>query len=346
MKAPETHNKEDNEGDVKEKGRNMHMMSAAADFVYSLPKPPKVINHHLGDDPYHDYAENKPTDKNEGMLTRNNVRIHSLKECQNLLQNPAALEHDHQASKLHNALIENVLDILAAFHVYILHMLQLDTIIILVNTSAALWYYCEDAHDYSAKLDFSFLAFSVVFPLTFLVQASFARRDYGLTCLADFKASIPSIALLTLTVDWAPGDGDKTGGRLSLPRKFNAQVVKDFQDLVQLVYQYLSMPAVSHARNIVFPCKQEDTMRIRGLQNGIMKKLNESMFDLVMHTEEMRAYGFPSGKASRLHQFHQHAQQRFEQLCLVKYYQPPQPTRSFGRAYILILPWLTGPYFG
>ena len=30
---------------------------------------------------------------------------------------------------------------------------------------------------------------------------------------------------------------------------------------------------------------------------------------------------------------------------LLKYYRTPQATRSFGRVYIFVLPWLTGPYF-
>jgi hypothetical protein len=64
-----------------------------------------------------------------------------------------------------------------------------------------------------------------------------------------------------------------------------------------------------------------------------------------MHTEFMRKYGFPSGEASRLHQYHQYLQQRFEQLRILKYYRTPQATRSFGRAYLIILPWIVGPYF-
>lgn len=84
---------------------------------------------------------------------------------------------------------------------------------------------------------------------------------------------------------------------------------------------------------------------MHALQNSIYQKFNDSMFDMSMHTEFMRKYGFPSGEASRLNQYHQYLQQRFEQLRVLKYYRTPQATRSFGRAYIIILPWLVGPYF-
>uniref|UniRef100_A0A7S0FIA8 Uncharacterized protein n=1 Tax=Minutocellus polymorphus TaxID=265543 RepID=A0A7S0FIA8_9STRA len=59
----------------------------------------------------------------------------------------------------------------------------------------------------------------------------------------------------------------------------------------------------------------------------------------------MRKVGFQSGEASRLHQYHQYLEQRFEHLRWLKYYRTPQATRSFGRVYIYVLPWLIGPYF-
>jgi len=192
-----------------------------------------------------------------------------------------------------------------------------------------------------------------------------------LSKLADFKASVLSTALFTLTSDWAAANGDPVGGRMALSSRFNMNVVRDFQDIIQLVYEYLSMPSVMHGRNIVFPCKQSGVIRVHGKQNDIVKRLNEAMYDMAMHTEEMRKCGFPryallvgclslqflplptpnssrsvrSGEASRLHQYHQYIQQRFEQLRIFKYYRTPQATRSFGRVYIFVLPWLVGPYF-
>ena len=132
---------------------------------------------------------------------------------------------------------------------------------------------------------------------------------------------------------------------MELPGDFNNQALHDFQAIIQLVYEYLSMPSVSHARHVVIWSKQHAAKRVYGLQNDIYKRLQTLMFDLSMHTEIMREYGFPSGEASRLHQYHQYMQQRFEQVRIYKYYRTPQATRSFGRAYILILPWLCGPYF-
>lgn len=149
---------------------------------------------------------------------------------------------------------------------------------------------------------------------------------------------------MTLSVDWPCGISPN-GGRLNLPDSFNALVVKDCRELIKLVYEYLSMPQVAHGRNHVVWSKQKLTKHVHALQNGIVQDINDYMYDFAMHTEEMKRYGFPSGEASRIHQYHQFMQQRFEHLRLFKYYRTPQSTRSFGRVYIFVLPWITGPYW-
>ena len=55
-------------------------------------------------------------------------------------------------------------------------------------------------------------------------------------------------------------------------------------------------------------------MRVHALQNDIIKRFNDDMFDLYIRTNDMKEKGFPSGEASRLHQYHQYIQQRFDLL--------------------------------
>lgn len=235
------------------------------------------------------------------------------------------------------------LNIVADLVIYVVNTLGFESVVIVFNAFAATAYFMYEKPTFHVKLDFALLAIAVIFPLTFLVQATFNRRDLALSRLADFKACVLSMALFKFTVDWA-GNGN-VGGRLALPDTFNKQVLRDCRELIQLAYEYLSMPSVSHARYIIFSHKQKGAMRVHMLQNDIAKRLNVLFFECSMHTETMRKYGFPSGEASRLHQFNQYLPQRFEQLRLLKYYRTPQATRSFGRVYILLLPWVCGPYF-
>ena len=135
----------------------------------------------------------------------------------------------------------------------------------------------------------AFLSFSVVFPLTFLINTTFGRRDQALQRLADFRACVLSTALFSFTVDWPDPKipGSYTGGRKLLPPSFNEASLEDFRRLLQLVYEYLSMPSVSHARHVAFWHKQPYKRRIHSKQNDLLKKWNDIIFDFSMHTEEI-----------------------------------------------------------
>jgi len=107
------------------------------------------------------------------------------------------------------------------------------------------------------------------------------------------------------------------------------------------------MPNVMNERNFVpiFKHKQESARRVHALQNDINKHLNDSMVDMALHTEQLRKFGFSASEASRLHQYHAQMLQRFEKIRVYKYYRTPHATRAFGRVYLLMLPWIMGPYF-
>jgi hypothetical protein len=273
------------------------------------------------------------------------VDIPSLQTCRHKLQNKEADRHRKKSRKWYWRVADTFMNILAAFYIYVVNILGFEAFAVMANTGLTTYFYCVYAEEYAVKLDFAFLSLAVVFPLTFLIQSTFARRDLALLRLLDFKSAVLSSALFELSVDWESSDGKRVGGRAELPPGFNKNVLFDYEELLQLVYQYLSMPSVSHARYLVFFPKQRKSRRIHALQNDLLKKINDNMYDLMMHTEAMRSAGFSSGEASRLAQYHQYIQQRFEHLRTLKYYRTPQATRSFGRAYIYILPWLSGPYF-
>lgn len=324
----------------------MAAADASQSTVGSNKKPHKQQKYKS--DPYFDYSE-----ANRELLTFDTgsgdeaikVDIPSLATCQRQLQNKTADQYNKRSKKWYWRIADTVMNILAAVYIYLASICGFEAILVITNTVIATYYFCYFAEDYAVKLDFAFLSMAVVFPLTFLIQSTFSRRDAALSRLADFKSAVLSSVLFEFSVDWATKDGDPVGGRAQLPLQFNKNVLRDYDELLQLVYEYLSMPVVTHARHVVFFHKRAKVKHVHALQNDLLKQINDNMFDLMMHTEEMRSAGFPTGEASRLDQYHQYLQQRFEQLRILKYYRSPQATRSFGRAYIFVLPWLCGPYF-
>ena len=310
-------------------------------------------NHRLAQDPYQDFTEGRRLilspniSANDLPESLRRVKIPTLRECQNAFYCEEADEWLYNAQNPFHKLGRTLLNIIAAFYIWIAHTLSFESFLVIANATIVTYFYCHEYIQFAVKLDFAFLSFSVVFPLTFLINTTFGRRDQALQRLADFRACCLSAALFTFTVDWPDPEvaGSFTGGRKLLPPSFNEASLEDFRRLLQLVYEYLSMPSVSHARHVAFWHKQPYKRRIHSVQNDLLKKWNDIIFDFSMHTEEMRKAGFPSGEASRLHQYHQYLEQRFEHLRMLKYYRTPQATRSFGRVYIFVLPWLTGPYF-
>ena len=304
----------------------------------------RVVAEQPADDRYFDMSEDKMLVVTAKGVTK--IAIPSLQECQKHLRNEEAEKHREKTVKLSSRVKDLLLKEFSALWIWFITMCCLESIVVIANAAIATFVFCKNAEAYAVKLDFHFLAFAVIFPLTFLLESTFGRRERAISSLADFKGAVLSTALMTLTVDWPGTDGDLTKGRLGLPEQFNANVLKDFQQLVQLVYQSLSMPNVSHAWDIIFWSeKQQACKRVHALQNNIAKQIHDIMFDLTMHIKEMKKYGFPAGEASRLYLYHQLVQQLLGHLRSFKYYRTPQATRAFGRAYILILPWLCGPYF-
>eukprot|EP00242_Pyramimonas_sp_CCMP2087_P004145 CAMPEP_0198216852 /NCGR_PEP_ID=MMETSP1445-20131203/59981_1 /TAXON_ID=36898 /ORGANISM="Pyramimonas sp., Strain CCMP2087" /LENGTH=309 /DNA_ID=CAMNT_0043893273 /DNA_START=195 /DNA_END=1121 /DNA_ORIENTATION=+ len=202
----------------------------------------------------------------------------------------------------------------------------------------------------ASKLDFSTLSIAIVFPLTFSIQQAFTRRENALSALADFKAILCNVHLALITWDFTPGCAvrsppTKWSGRQYLPQDFEVECHQMASAMLRELCEYLRAPVVTRARHMVlksYKAKAKvgwDNEKVAGER---IEYLLESSFNLV---EVMKERGLPGNEAARINQYNMFLHQRFEKLRNFKWYRTPQATRSFGRVYILILPWFYGPYF-
>ena len=106
--------------------------------------------------------------------------------------------------------------------------MSIESFLVISNAVIVTFFYCYNYEQYAVKLDFSFLSFSVVFPLTFLINTTFGRRDQALQKLADFRGCVLSTALFTYTVDWPDPEvpGSYTGS--GCPHRSTRQFWKTF----------------------------------------------------------------------------------------------------------------------
>jgi hypothetical protein len=236
-----------------------------------------------------------------------------------------------------------LMDIAAAVYIYFKHTVNFEALIMVANAVLVTYFYLtytdgQDNH-LGAKLDMSILSFAVVFPLTYLFQQTFTRREAALTALADIKALLVNENMACMTWDFPHNATKKFNGRTSLPAGFDEKCARDALTFLRLLYEFLSLPAVSRARNFIFPVMKRERRRVHSLQDKIVQQLSAVTRQMYRNVETLKVAGLPANEASRINQYHWFIHQRFELLRNVKYYRTPQVGRSLGRFYILILPW-------
>ncbi len=209
---------------------------------------------------------------------------------------------------------------------------------VVVNACVVSVVYCTAWNDTAVRLDLGLMTTAVIFPLSFLLQQSFQRREAALMQLSLLRSSVSTIAMVTFTADWPCKGGPSWDGRMQMPSGFNRMAYHNFKSLVYLIYAYLSMPTVGYARHRVISSQRRDTRRVHAAQNDILKRVAAKLGDISMHTELMKRHGFPATEASRVVNFVSTMSDRFELLKVVKYYRTPQATRAFGRVYVIVSP--------
>ncbi len=235
-----------------------------------------------------------------------------------------------------------LMDTAAAVYIYFKHTVNFEAALVVTNAVLVTYFYLSyewEGHNLGAKLDMSILSFAVVFPLTYLFQQSFTRREIALAALADIKALTVNENMACMTWDFPHNATKKFNGRTSLPAGFDEKCAKDALTFLRLLYEFLSLPAVSRARNFIFPVMKRERRRVHSLQDKIVQQMTAVMRQMYRNVETLKFHGLPANEASRINQYHWFIQQRFEMLRNVKYYRTPQVGRSLGRFYILILPW-------
>jgi hypothetical protein len=235
-----------------------------------------------------------------------------------------------------------LMDTAAAVYIYLKHTINFEAALVVTNAVLVTYFYLSyewNGHNLAAKLDMSILSFAVVFPLTYLFQQSFTRREVALQALADIKALMVNENMACMTWDFPHNVTKKFNGRTSLPAGFDEKCAKDALTFLRLLYEFLSLPVVSRARNFIFPVMKHERRRVHSLQDKIVQQMTAVTRQMYRNVETLKFHGLPANEASRINQYHWFIQQRFEMLRNVKYYRTPQVGRSLGRFYILILPW-------
>jgi len=112
-----------------------------------------------------------------------------------------------------------------------------------------------------------------------------------------------------------------------------------------MLCSHLSLPIVTRARNFHTSEGRAETIAQKPVQRYFFRELYTIVRKLSYKVEDLKVLGFHPNEASRMNSYLQALIRELEVLHNIKEYRTPQATRSCGRIFIHLMPWLYGPYF-
>ena len=151
---------------------------------------------------------------------------------------------------------------------------------------------------------------AIVFPLHFLLDQTFKRREQALAELAEVKGLIASITISLLTWDFPSNVSHKYDGRSYLPQGFNAQVMNNASRILVTLKQYLRMPTVT--RNVNMVLYYDKVLQGKEDEERTMERLLGYIHQSYYLVEIMKERGLPPNEASRVNGYHTSLVSRLE----------------------------------
>jgi hypothetical protein len=166
-----------------------------------------------------------------------------------------------------HSFIDMVLDMFSACRVWLTVLVTLETaLVVCISVFSVLFYtrwYEDHGAPVAANLNWTFVSFALVFPLTFSLNEAFRRRELALQLLATMKAC--SLAMLHAHRDWDwPAKGLTSGGRAQLPEGHVEEVRSLLLTLNESQAALLLTPNVGRARHARREKEEGDRARFPG----------------------------------------------------------------------------------
>eukprot|EP00121_Abeoforma_whisleri_P014001 Awhi_evm1s12918 len=142
------------------------------------------------------------------------------------------------------------------------------------------------------------------------MQQVFTRREQSLVHISEFKVLLQTLTSAYFTWSFANPSDKTISGRNTLEPMFNANVRNISYNLIELLYQYLSLPIVGKARHFLFPSEKREFHNVALARNEIECNFALAFQELNNKIELLKAHGLTSSEASRLYQYTMLLQQR------------------------------------
>lgn len=143
--------------------------------------------------------------------------------------------------------------------------------------------------------------------------------------------------------DWATKEA-MCGGRSRLPAGHADAVRQVLLDLNAAQCDILLAPNVGRSRHLLSSGGRHKRARVQAYKAERHKRIATALSRLSAAVEELKTAGLPGNEAARLRQYNSLLLGQWETIRNVKRYRTPVTTRCFSRIYILLHPFVMGPY--
>ena len=128
---------------------------------HTQPTSEMMKNHRLKHDPYQDFTEGRRLVLSPNLSAADlpeslrRVKIPTLRECQNTFHCEEADMWQHNARNPFHKLLTTILNIAAAFYIWISHTMNVESFLVIANAVIVTFFYCYEYERYAVKLDFA-----------------------------------------------------------------------------------------------------------------------------------------------------------------------------------------------
>jgi hypothetical protein len=215
-----------------------------------------------------------------------------------------------------------------------------------ISVASVLFYtYAYDEY-FAYSVSWTVASFVVIFPMTYVINQAFARRERGNACLATIRSLLIHIYSAHSQWDW---DKDKNG-RGAVPVQHAEGVKATILAMAHILADALTLPPLCPTATRDAPesyqMEEQEYYSARvSVRERAVCKLMHCIKKLALSVELLKYHGFPANEASRVNSYSHKVLTPINILLQLKDYRTPLRVRAFVRVYITVLPIFYGPYY-
>jgi len=240
-------------------------------------------------------------------------------------------------------------NLIASFILAFRALMSYDAVLGVGLSVVSVYVFCNDnaLDPVAASLDWNLVSMAVIFPISQCIGWAFSRREGALQLLGTITALLTRLWSAKHT--WVVKNGaGKLVPLIDLLDQPEARA--DYHDLYSSLLgslvAYLDHSRYTRARHALgLFGADRNLLERKAVALELKLQFDGHLSRVQAMVQELKARGLNGGEAHRLDSYVSQVGIAFDQLTMIKEYRTPQIFRAFSRVYVLLMPFMYGPYY-